>query len=53
MQAGPLFNNHEYNAYFYSVSPSYTTASRSTYEARGAAVTWIIGESSQRRDADE
>lgn len=35
MQAGPLFNNHEYNAYFYSVSPSYTTASRSTYEARG------------------
>ena len=33
--AGPLFADHRYNDYFYSVAPPYATASRPTYQATG------------------
>lgn len=35
LQAGPVYNNREYNAHFYSVSPTYATAARPAYSARG------------------
>lgn len=35
MQAGPLFNSHKYNDYFYSVDPDQTLADRPAYQARG------------------
>jgi len=35
LQAGPYFNDHEYNAYFYSVSPAEATAERPAYVASG------------------
>lgn len=34
-QAGPYFNDREYNAYFYSVDPSAATPERPTYSAKG------------------
>jgi outer membrane protein len=33
--AGPLFSNRDYNAYFYSVSPTQALASRPAFDARG------------------
>jgi outer membrane protein len=35
LQAGPYFNDREYNAYYYSVSPSEATAERPAYTASG------------------
>ena len=35
LQAGPYFNDREYNAYFYSVRPSEATADRPAYAASG------------------
>jgi MipA family protein len=35
LSAGPLFANHRYHDYFYSVAPQYVTASRSEYRASG------------------
>jgi len=35
LQAGPYFNDREYNAYFYSVSPAEATAARPAYDAAG------------------
>ncbi len=32
--AGPLFGDHRYHDYFYSVAPQYATAGRPAYEAR-------------------
>jgi MipA family protein len=33
--AGPLFADHRYDSYFYTVAPQYATAARSAYEAPG------------------
>jgi outer membrane scaffolding protein for murein synthesis (MipA/OmpV family) len=33
--AGPLFADHRYNQYFYTVAPAYATASRPAYQATG------------------
>ena len=33
--AGPLFADHRYNSYFYSVAPQYATAARPEYQAHG------------------
>jgi outer membrane scaffolding protein for murein synthesis (MipA/OmpV family) len=33
--AGPLFADHRYNDYFYSVAPPYATAARPAYQATG------------------
>lgn len=33
--AGPVFADRDYHDYFYSVSPTYVTPTRSAYEARG------------------
>ena len=33
--AGPLFADHRYNSYFYTVEPQYATPERPAYEARG------------------
>jgi hypothetical protein len=33
--AGPLFADHRYNDYFYSVAPPYATATRPAYQATG------------------
>lgn len=35
MLAGPLFNDREYNAYFYSVDSAHATAARPAYSAAG------------------
>jgi len=35
MQAGPYFNNREYNAYFYEVGPAEVTPERPAYPAAG------------------
>ena len=35
MLAGPLFADHRYNDYFYSVAPPYATAARPAYQATG------------------
>jgi hypothetical protein len=35
VQGGPYFNDREYNAYFYSVSPAEATATRPAYDAAG------------------
>lgn len=35
LQGGPYFNDREYNAYFYSVTPNEATADRPTYNASG------------------
>lgn len=35
VQGGPYFNDREYNAYFYSVSPAEATAARPAYDAAG------------------
>lgn len=35
LQAGPYFNNREYNAYFYAVAPSEATATRPAYAPSG------------------
>jgi outer membrane scaffolding protein for murein synthesis (MipA/OmpV family) len=35
LQGGPYFNDREYNAYFYSVSPAEATAARPAYDAPG------------------
>jgi outer membrane scaffolding protein for murein synthesis (MipA/OmpV family) len=34
IQAGPLFNDRRYNAYYYQVDPQYATPQRSAYAAR-------------------
>jgi outer membrane scaffolding protein for murein synthesis (MipA/OmpV family) len=33
--SGPLFADHKYDNYFYSVAPQYATVSRPTYQAPG------------------
>jgi MipA family protein len=33
--AGPLFADHRYDGYFYSVTPQYATATRAAFEAPG------------------
>jgi outer membrane protein len=35
VSAGPLFADHGYNSYYYSVDPAYATASRPSYSAGG------------------
>jgi outer membrane protein len=34
-QLGPLYADHNYHEYFYSVAPQYATATRPAYQARG------------------
>lgn len=50
--AGPLFADHRYDGYFYSVAPQFATASRPSFDARGGyAGTQMLGALTRRYPA--
>jgi hypothetical protein len=47
--AGPLFADHRYHAYFYSVAPEFATATRPAYDAPGGYAGWRATAAFSRR----
>jgi outer membrane scaffolding protein for murein synthesis (MipA/OmpV family) len=47
--AGPLFADHRYHAYFYSVAPEFATATRAAYDAPGGYAGWRATAAFSRR----